>query len=648
MNDAGTRAKCPKCGAGLRVRKDLVGRSVRCTNCQAVLRVGAGSVPKPPVKSTGAAPSEFVDFNLPVRKPAPARRVGIGVGLVTLALAAVAAGLAWVKRPVDEPRPPIAVDPTPVIQPPAPPATYPPLRRAMAVFAGGYLNLSPVRVGPPQKNIEALLNRLGERWGVPNDQSFLVADVAGGRPANPPIKAVVEPAVVSFLTAARAQDTAILVFVGHAAAVDGKPYLVPLDGDLSRPATLIGLNWLYERLRECRARQRLLVVDVCRHDPDRPAVRPVSAPMSADLEAALKSPPPGVQVWSACSVGQSSMECNDVEFENEAIEGGVFLNQFFRAFVRGAARRPNDDELLPLDTLVQPVTELTRRFARGARKLDQTPFLAGTVDPQRLAAPPESVSPRAVQVLTARELFAGELADAALVRGIVKDIRLPSIRLEPADRGELPVPFFAKALAEYSTEGAAAPTLKDGVRRAVGVLRRHGEGVVIVNGVRKTVGAPRERLAPPVNDALKRRILKEQADGPGIMFAELEAELTALQKLTLARQAEPSPRWQANYDFVTAAVKARIAHINEYNFVLGKIRKDELPALTPGVHGGWRLEPTEKLSAPRDVRDLADEARQAFDRLIRERPGTPWEVLARRERVTLLGLQWQPVASLPK
>jgi len=199
----------------------------------------------------------------------------------------------------------------------------------------------------------------------------------------------------------------------------------------------------------------------------------------------------------------------------------------------------------------------------------------------------------------------------------------------------------------YRNGAGVNPELRAAVVRAVGVLRRHGDGVVIVNGVRKTVGAPRERLSPPVNDQLKRRVLKEQADGPAVMFAELEAELAALQRLAPARAAETSPRWQAHYDFIHAALAARIAHINEYNYALAKIRKDELPALTPKVHSGWRLAPAEKLAAPRDVKDLADEAHASFDRIIRERPGTPWELLARRERATLLGLQWTPTAAAP-
>ena len=78
--------------------------------------------------------------------------------------------------------------------------------------------------------------------------------------------------------------------------------------------------------------------------------------------------------------------------------------------------------------------------------------------------------------------------------------------------------------------------------------------------------------------------------------------------------------------------------------MLGKIRKDDLPQLDPKLHKGWRLAAVEKMSSPRDVKDKADEARKLFNKLINENPGTPWEVLAKRERLTALGLTWQPIA----
>ncbi len=73
-----------------------------------------------------------------------------------------------------------------------------------------------------------------------------------------------------------------------------------------------------------------------------------------------------------------------------------------------------------------------------------------------------------------------------------------------------------------------------------------------------------------------------------------------------------------------------------------KIRKDELPELRPKVHTGWRLASCEKMQSGKDVKDLAAESKKRFEKVIREHPGTPWEMLAKREQLTALGLEWQP------
>src|SRR2546430_4564354 len=58
----------------------------------------------------------------------------------------------------------------------------------------------------------------------------------------------------------------LVVFIGHAAEIDGRAYLAPIEGELGVAETLIPLDWVYKQLAECKARQKVLVVDVCRLD----------------------------------------------------------------------------------------------------------------------------------------------------------------------------------------------------------------------------------------------------------------------------------------------------------------------------------------------------------------------------------------------
>ena len=88
--------------------------------------------------------------------------------------------------------------------------------------------------------------------------------------------------------------------------------------------------------------------------------------------------------------------------------------------------------------------------------------------------------------------------------------------------------------------------------------------------------------------------------------------LEELRKAALHRDKESSPRWQAHYDYILAQLLARTAYISEYNLMLGKIRKDELPPLDPKLHKGWRLSAVEKMSAPKEIKEHADDARKLF------------------------------------
>ncbi len=111
---------------------------------------------------------------------------------------------------------------------------------------------------------------------------------------------------------------------------------------------------------------------------------------------------------------------------------------------------------------------------------------------------------------------------------------------------------------------------------------------------------------------------------------------------------EKSKRWQANYDYILAQVKARLVYINQYNLMLGKVRKDELPELVKdeakGINqSGWRLAAIPDINGDADGKTLAKEIKKELENLVTEHPRTPWALQAKRERGLALGLQWQGV-----
>ena len=42
-------------------------------------------------------------------------------------------------------------------------------------------------------------------------------------------------------------------------------YLVPMEGNKDEANSLISLSWLFDKLSKCRAKQKLLILDVCRY-----------------------------------------------------------------------------------------------------------------------------------------------------------------------------------------------------------------------------------------------------------------------------------------------------------------------------------------------------------------------------------------------
>src|SRR5262249_34605968 len=120
---------------------------------------------------------------------------------------------------------------------------------------------------------------------------------------------------------------------------------------------------------------------------------------------------------------------------------------------------------------------------------------------------------------------------------------------------------------------------------------------------------------------------------------ELEEALDDLRAAgKTGRKEEKSKRWQANHDYVFARLEAQLAYLYEYDSALGEMRK-ELPEKGPN---GWRLASQKKLSGDSQGRKYMSESGKILDKLVKENAGTPWEVLAKRDKLSNLGLKWQP------
>jgi hypothetical protein len=526
-------------------------------------------------------------------------------------------------------------------------------RRLLAIGVGNYMYAEPVNLGKSARGIKAVVDRLASQLRVPDDQVYVVSDAVPASP--PPTKAVIEQAVGRFQSTSRPQDRVMLLFTGHAVELDGQPYLVPLEGDLTVKESLLPAEWLLNQLASCPARQKILVIDVCRRDPSRGEDSPGAAPMRPKLDALLKDPPAGVQVWSACVAGQHSYELDQVTLDSSLVQGSVFLS-LLATSSREGGRVPKPEDALPIEPLSKQVDPEVKKLVKSHAKAEQTPRLAGAEPAGGVAYDANQSPPPRFDLVRPIALAPGA-APFAEVQAIFREVAVPPLHLEMGHGrvGETPeqqagrlatiFPFAAERLKPYASGvGPAKAPLRAAVVKTVESLDRQGRlSRVKVSGKEEPIKDPTLEIKAGTTEALKKSLSESQKGGPAVQIVELTDLLEEMEKVGEKRGEEPSKRWQAHYDYVLAELKSRLALVHEYNTMLAKVKRDELPSLDPKSHRGWRLVPQEKLQSPKEVKDFAADAKKIYAKLIRENPGTPWEVLAKRGLMTPLGLAWVPV-----
>src|SRR5437588_3374476 len=320
-------------------------------------------------------------------------------------------------KPVKPPEPMKKPNEVPVAKGPFP-------RRALLINVSNYVYANPIGYGTGQ-NFEDLRSRLANRLQFPLTQVTEVSDGmrrAPGVPAvPPPVKPVIEQAISDFLAGSRAQDRVLVYFAGHAIDIENEAYLAPLEGDLEKKETLIPLTWVYKQLESCKARQKVLILDVCRLNPAQGMERPGGGPMSKKLDELLQRPPGGVQVWSACVEGQSS-------YENPEYNTSYFLEKLNYALVNNLKGVPTADEPLPLNDLVEAVNKQLKAALDPQKKV-QTSRLSGVEAAGGVAYNPDEPLPNQLVIKPAPAGAEGVVpVDREVVKKILDEIEVPPVK----------------------------------------------------------------------------------------------------------------------------------------------------------------------------------------------------------------------------
>jgi hypothetical protein len=460
---------------------------------------------------------------------------------------------------------------------------------------------------------------------------------------------VVEETIKNFLATSRKQDRVMLFWIGHTKEIEGKAYLVPLEGEFDNAGSLLPLSWVYEQLAAADCRQKILVIDGNRHNLAQGEERPVSGPMSEAFQKELENPPKGVQVWAACSKDQESNEIEDFPL-------GIFLDSFRRALTpeegdpKGAleGRIQSPDELIPLEDLHKHTAMLVATETKR-REMKQTPLLAGTAPESGPEYDAEEVAAKvpALPVIST--------ASQAKIRVLLEEISVPSIqggKGTGADLnfGNLP-PFPIEEMKKYEATLPADHPLRQAIQKGRATLWAISTADV-PKELETEVKAIRDKLRIDLS------ILQTRYNRPGggqaetnfknsfegksrdmsRIIAQLENTHEELEKAKDMITDETPARWKAHYNYIMARFKSQLAFLEEYNNLLGGLRR-ELPAAEQ-IHTGWRMAARER---PGDSigKKYERAARKIYGELVDENLKSPWEVLGKREKLNALGLEWQ-------
>jgi hypothetical protein len=534
-------------------------------------------------------------------------------------------------------------------------------RRLLFISISKYMYLNPLTAtkdGAEQiKGVDQsrpAAQRIAFDWRIPSDkdnnQVFILSDT--GANAAIPVKNVLAGAYERFFETSREQDRIVLYFGGHAIEKDGKAYLAPVEGEMEGDGwqqSLIPLGEFYAKLQACKAQQKVVIWDVCRFNPQRGKQRPGSDPMTPALHKALTSPPAGVEVVVSCSPGENALEFYnlqpDLANRSARYGGSLFLESVRYVGEKSkSAKTTTPVDPLPIGEWAQAVSKRAAEMAAFTPdRQKQTVRLEGKPRADSVAyKPDEPVAKRFDLPVPPKGVPSTE------IKSIEREFFLPPIRSELTDTDLADLPYLESVMKDYKEDVPEAEIRKDREKYKLRAVTLDAfDAIREVWGASPEAGGLgnlAETVEAPITETIKKTINKG-LEAYAIGIAKLELINIELDNVATLKASE-TKRWQAHYEYARAVVKSRLAYLNEYNKLMGNVRTETLPSLDAKLgQNSYKLASSEKMKSNKDIQKLAEEAQEAYGKLIAEHRGTPWAIQAKRDRSFSLGLVWLPFVS---
>jgi hypothetical protein len=518
-------------------------------------------------------------------------------------------------------------------------------RRALLINVNNYWMLntihygSPPSAGYPGSSTSELARRLSiPPMYFPATQVIELSDSA----AEPmiPVKSVIESAITEFCNSSREQDRILVLFAGHALDIEKEAYLVPYEGLKSDAKTLISLSWVYDQLAKCKARQKIFVLDAFRNPTARGEELPGTGALTEDFDVKLQNPPAGVQVWSACVKDQQS-----IEFERGSLFMQALCNSLQERLQTGDGfAKP--EEAIPIEILVPRVNQRMKELLSKS-KLEQVSRLSGKEPDSGAAYDAKQPLPPKMALKPPIPAEGKDLAGRGLVNEILDEIkRIPPMKASLKEymatlRAEAMPPFPKQVMDFYTVGYKSWGDLEAMLKKEPGKYPLREAVLEAKKALDEADGLNfAETLIGPINEKKKADFLNKQKE-PALHIFKMEEALARMKEAEEMRDKEDSKRWHANFDYTLARLMSRLVYIDEYNFTLGRIRGDNLPPLE-GDDTLWRLGFKAKLSTNEaKARTRVKEIAKLWQRIGKEHPNTPWALLAQRESMYAIGLEWR-------
>ncbi len=259
---------------------------------------------------------------------------------------------------------------------------------AVIIGIGGYDEKQLKPLGEYPRNDAIEFRDLLVLSGFKTENIILMVDDLAALPKTTPAgrylpeAAKIRKEIELLLPALERDDTLIIALAGHGVQFKGEkePFFCPLDAKLDDKTTLISLDWLYGQLKYdedkdtgCKPRQKLLLVDACRNDPESiirrtggsgPGLASVTLPQLAPL-------PEGIVALFSCEEGQEALQ-------HEPLKHGVFFYHVLEGW-KGSADADMDQNVT-LDEMIAYTKSGTQRYARTKLFAPQRPRQKGFFD----------------------------------------------------------------------------------------------------------------------------------------------------------------------------------------------------------------------------------------------------------------------------